>query len=393
MPTALIFRERILAPSETFIYEQARFLTRYQPVLTGLRRTVPALSHQLPEVLMRQGASLVDQVAVNLYRRLPFSPGYLAELRALEPGIVHAHFATDAVQALSISRRLNIPLVVSLHGYDVTSTEEALRSSFAGRHYLRNRQRLFRYASAFLCVSRFIRDIALEAGFPREKLHVHYTGIDCAHFQPSSLSRDPNLVLFVGRLVEKKGCEHALRAMAKVQRILPEARLEIIGDGPLRPALQSLSAELSVNAVFRGVQPPAEVCRSMSRARILCNPSVTAPGGDREGFGMVFAEAQAVGTPVVTYAHAAIPEAVSHGETGLIAKERDTEALADALVMLLQQHELWQRMSLRSVTWVRENFDLGVQTRQLEALYDQCVDRRMFGQTAGENALEQATSL
>lgn len=373
LQTALIFRERLLGPSETFITEQARSLRRYRPVLAGLRRTRPTLRHPLPEVLLRAGDGLMDQLAANLYRNFPFAPGFFARLNAQNPSIVHAHFAIDAVQALPIARTLHLPLVVSLHGSDVTSTRSALAKSFAGRHYWRNRERLFRETSAFLCVSQFIRNAALQAGFPADKLHVHYTGIDCARFQPLAAGRDPKLILFVGRLVEVKGCEYLLRAMALVQQRDPQAHLEIIGDGPLRGHLQALAAQLSIRVRFRGVQDSDEVLRSMQRARVLCNPSATAASGQMEGFGMVFAEAQAVGTPVASFVHAAIPEAVSHGKTGLLCAEKDVEALAGSLLQLLGDDALWAAMSRSAAAWVRERFDISRQSACLESLYDRCV--------------------
>ncbi len=373
MHTALIFRERLLAPSETFITDPAMHLRRYHPVLVGLRRTRPSLHYPQSEILLRNGDDFIDKLAASLYRKLPMETDFIRRLRAINPAIIHAHFAVDAIQALPIARRLDIPLVVSLHGFDVTSTDRALRISFAGRHYLRHRDRLFKQASAFVCVSRFIKNAALQAGFPESKLHVHYTGIDCERFRAVHVQRDPKLILFVGRLVEKKGCEYLLRAMALVQQHDPEAHLEIIGDGPLRPRLEALAAALSLRASFRGVQNPVEVSRSMGRARILCNPSITASSGDKEGFGMVFAEAQAVGTPPVSFSHAAIPEVVKHRQTGLLCAEGDTPALACSLMMLLDDSALWTSMNRQGPVWVRERFNIDRQTENLELLYDDCV--------------------
>ncbi len=391
MHTALIFRERLLAPSETFILEQAKSLQRYRPVLVGLRRTEPSLEHSLREVLLRDGHGTVDKIAASAYRRFPVGPDFFRRLRVLEPSIIHAHFAIDAMQALPIARKLDLPLVVSLHGFDVTSSTESLRVSRSGRHYLANRNRLFREASAFVCVSHFIRSAALAAGFPESKLHVHYTGIDCERFRPANVARDPKLILFVGRLVEKKGCEHLLRAMALIQGRNPEARVEIIGDGPLREKLESLAASLSVRASFRGVQNPAEVLQSMSRARILCNPSVTATSGDKEGFGMVFAEAQAVGTPVVSFSHAAIPEVVQNGRTGLLCAEGKTAELAGALETLLKSDTLWNSMSECARKWVRERFDISKQTERLESLYDGSVaEQHQAGSACAESNMRSA---
>lgn len=377
MPTALIFRERLLAPSETFIVEQAKALRRYRPVLTGLRRTEHPLNHSLLEILLSNGSGPMDKLAANIYRKYPVGSDFFRHLRAVKPSIIHAHFATDAIQALPIARKLKLPLIVSLHGFDVTSTDDAHRKSFSGRHYLLNRESLFRGASIFICVSQSIREAALRAGFPSDKLRVHYTGIDCQRFRPANGTRDRNLVLFVGRLVEKKGCEYLLRAMALVQQKHPEALLEIIGDGPLRGKLEALAAGLSLRVLFRGVQPPAEVLRSMSRSRILCNPSVTAATGDMEGFGMVFAEAQAVGTPVVSFAHAAIPEAVDHGKTGLLSPEGEIGPLANSLLRLLRNDAFWSETSRNATLWVQDRFDIAKQTQILEDMYDECVSENL----------------
>jgi colanic acid/amylovoran biosynthesis glycosyltransferase len=373
MQTALIFRERLLAPSETFIMEQAKRLCRYRPVLVGLRRTRPSLQHVLAEILLRDGDRFDDKLTANLYRKFPLAPGFFQRLRAAAPSIIHAHFAIDAIQALPIAKNLDIPLIVSLHGFDVTSNDRAHQISFAGRHFLQQKEHLFKEAAAFVCVSRFIRDAALKAGFPESKLHVHYTGIDCERFRAIDIPREPNLILFVGRLVEKKGCEYLLRAMALVQKHHPDAHLEIIGDGPLRTQLETLAAELPIRASFRGVQNPAQVARSMARARILCNPSITASSGDMEGFGMVFAEAQAMGTPPVSFTHAAIPEVVKHGQTGLLCAEGDITALAASLESLLDDSPLWTSMNRQGPNWVRERFDIDRQMEKLEGIYDDCV--------------------
>jgi Glycosyltransferase Family 4 len=159
--TALIFRERVLAPSETFIMEQAKPLRRFQPILVGLRRSSPALKHMLPEVLLRNGHDLVDKFAASGFRKFPINPYFFNRLRSVEPSIIHAHFAVDAIQAMSIAERLDLPLVVSLHGFDITSTDAALRTSFAGRHFVQQKQQLFDRATAFICVSRFLRQVAL----------------------------------------------------------------------------------------------------------------------------------------------------------------------------------------------------------------------------------------
>jgi colanic acid/amylovoran biosynthesis glycosyltransferase len=113
----------------------------------------------------------------------------------------------------------------------------------------------------------------------------------------------------------------------------------------------------------------------MQRARVLCNPSVTAANGDAEGLGMVFAEAQATGLPVVSTQHGGIPEVVRDGETGLLARERSVEELASNLERMLADRAFWDGCSERGKIWVREQFDIRRCTAGLEEVYDEAVAR------------------
>jgi glycosyltransferase involved in cell wall biosynthesis len=367
MRTVLVFRERILQPTETFIVTQAQSLKGYKPILIGLRRIKAPFRHELPEILLSNGCGTLDKIAARVFHHAPIGPGFFRRLRAEKPSILHAHFATDAVLALPIAKALHIPMIVSLHGSDVTPSDDHFRRYSAGRYYLSHREQLFAGASAFICVSRSIRESALQSGFPEEKLRVHYTGVNCDGFAHGAITRDPKLVLFVGRLIETKGCEFVIRAMALVKQRDPTAHLKVIGDGPLRAELESLAKMLAVRAEFVGVQDTEAVRISMLQARVLCNPSVSA-----EGFGMVFAEAQSVGTPVVSSMHSAIPEAVSHGETGLLCPERMPGSLADALLRFLKDNVFWESASEKSMKWVRERFDIAKQAVKLEQLYNEC---------------------
>jgi glycosyltransferase involved in cell wall biosynthesis len=109
----------------------------------------------------------------------------------------------------------------------------------------------------------------------------------------------------------------------------------------------------------------------MSRASVFCVPSVVAASGDAEGFGMVFIEAQAMGLPVVSTLSGGIPEAVKNGETGLLVPERDSAALAEAILRLMQDEELWQQYSLAGRKNVVNHFNLAQQTGRLENLFEQ----------------------
>ena len=221
----------------------------------------------------------------------------------------------------------------------------------------------------FLAVSEYIKGRLVEAGFPHEKIVVHHNGVDTGLFRPDPGAEREPIVLFVGRLVEKKGCEYLVRAMARVQEAVPEAELVVIGTGPLRARLEELAGETLRRHRFLGALPPEEVRVWMGRASVLSVPSVTASTGDAEGFGLVFAEAQATGLPVASFDGGPIPEVVAHGETGFLAPERDWQALAGYVSRLLEDGDLRRRMGERGVERVRDRFDLAARTRALEEIY------------------------
>ena len=110
-------------------------------------------------------------------------------------------------------------------------------------------------------------------------------------------------VLFVGRLVAKKGVVHLLRAMARVQSLRPGTELFICGNGVLRASLETEARRRGVRATFLGVRAPTEVRDLMCDATVVCGPRVADSRGNNEGLGMVFIEAQACGTPVVVSTH------------------------------------------------------------------------------------------
>ena len=108
----------------------------------------------------------------------------------------------------------------------------------------------------------------------------------------------------------------------------------------------------------------------MNRARVLCVPSIVARSGDSEGLGMVFGEAQSMGLPVVSSATGGIPEVVAHQHTGFLVPERDWEALAAKLILLLRDHYLWKQFSEAGPARVKALFEVRKQATILENIYE-----------------------
>ena len=360
MHKVLVFKETLLPPSETFILAQLKFLKNFQARLAGLERSRPSLSLPDDPILLTHLPAPVAEFRAKVYRKSSFAPLFHRRVRAFGPGLVHAHFASGGRTAMALADKLGVPLIVTLHGSDVTVKNKD--DMYYGR--------LAEKAACFICVSKFIRERALEIGFPDKKLIVHYIGIDREQFSPSQAPPDSKTVLFIGRLVEKKGCEYLLRAMQLVQRDHNNCELSIIGDGPLRAALESLAEELQIRCRFLGVQPADVVRDALRNARILCVPSVTAANGDTEGLPTVIAEAQAAGLPVVGTIHAGIPEIVVSGQTGFLVAERDYESLGCALARILSDEQLWERFRGQALQNIAERFDLRIQTAALEQIYE-----------------------
>ena len=181
--------------------------------------------------------------------------------------------------------------------------------------------------------------------------------------------------MFVGRLVEKKGCAYLLRAMRSVQQSFPAARLVVIGDGPERSSLEREAAEYKLSCDFLGAQSAEKIRTQLARARVFCVPSTKAQTGDSEGLGIVFAEAQAVGVPVVSTAHGGIPEVVCHGKTGLLAPEKDSEALAHHIQRFFADDIFWENCSKQAIRWIADKFDIRRQTTELELIYKGVIQR------------------
>jgi glycosyltransferase involved in cell wall biosynthesis len=374
MKRVLFFRSELLPPSETFIAAQAAALRRYDPWFAGLKRIPSGLALDESRVISLTGSnSLRDKITRRIYLRTGFALGFLRQVESNRPDLIHAHFATDACAALPLQQRLRVSLVVTLHGYDVTSSDAALRESPLGRAYLRRRHELWERASAFLCVSEWIGHNALRRGFPSEKLRMLPIGIDVESFRPPEPRHKEPLILFVGRLVEKKGCVHLLRAMRMVEAQMPEARLVIVGDGPLRSALEAEARASLRRCEFTGAASPECVRDWMRRAAMVAVPSVVAANGDSEGLCLVVCEAQAMRLPVVGFRGPGIE--VVDGETGLLVSQRDEGALADALLALLQNEPLATQMGGAGRRRVERLFNLRRQTALLEEQYDEVLGR------------------
>ncbi|MFT8421263.1 MAG: glycosyltransferase [Gluconacetobacter sp.] len=374
MREIVIFRQNQFRLSEIFIVQQAQALLRYAPLYVGRMRFgqgPDGARALLLRDLWRHGAW--PRMLAQMLTRDP-AP-YLRLLAGRRPALVHAHFGIDGVYALPLARRLGVPLVTTFHGFDVTLSDRYFLRSPAWVNYPLHRRALARQGQLFLCNSGFLRDQAVARGFPVERTHVHYIGVDCAAYQPREPAEETPVILHVARLVELKGTEYLLRAFARLAAAHRDLRLAIIGEGPLRGRLEALAGALGVaeRVLFLGAQPHAVVMEWMRRAMMLVLPSVLTASGRVEGLGMVMLEAAVCGVPVVATRVGGIPEGVAEGRSGLIVPPRDVEALAAAMDALAADPAMRGAMGRAGRAFVAERFDLRRQTEILECWYDELV--------------------
>jgi colanic acid/amylovoran/stewartan biosynthesis glycosyltransferase WcaL/AmsK/CpsK len=364
-PTPIaVFVGSWLPYSETFVFEQLRLQRATRAwVIAGSRTRHAARFPYQPVTHLHLG----HQIG---YRYL--GVGGLIERTLRESGarLVFAHFGLNGAFALPFAERLGLPLAVMFHGHDVGGLLPQNRFKLRYLRYQRLARRLFDYASLLLCASKELLESLERLGAPRAKLRLHPLGIDTDSFTPPSAERDVSsiTVLMVGRLVEKKGMSYGLRAFAEVLARGVDARLSIIGEGPLFGALSREATELGIRPAvdFLGSLPPARVRAAMQRAHVLVAPSYTTPAGDRESGVIVLKEAGATGLPVVATQHGGIPEIVEHERTGLLVPERSVPELASALERVLRDPFLRARMGGFARGKISAEYDSRRQVARLE---------------------------
>lgn len=279
--------------------------------------------------------------------------------------VLHAHFGFAAGDLVPLAGRTGRPLVVSLHGYDAT----ALPGLVPGIY-----QPLIPAVRAVVVPSRFLAEVVADLGFPAERIHIIPSGVDVSFFAPSPLPAGLPRVAFVGRLVEKKGVDVLLAAWPAVRRAVPEARLHLLGTGPLAERIPADDPSV----VHEGPDPTRrreQVRTALQAATVVATPSRTAADGDAESLLLVNLEAQAVGRPVVTTRHGGIPEFVADGVTALLVPEADPGALSTALIRVLTDRALAERMGAAGPTHAAR-WPISQCANRMDDLYDELAAQR-----------------
>lgn len=382
-PRVLVCVSDLLPVSQAFINEQVNALERWEVVYFAFNKLDEGFKLQNVRAVILYPVNRVKKAICKCFHWIAgfrFVPFDLL-VQELKIDIIHVHFSTFFVKMWPLLVQTQLPIVVTLHGYDINIYKDWFESGGAGYLNKKYPSMLVELAKErrikFIAVSSAIKRRAIEYGIPEEKIVVSYIGVDTGAFFPSgNLIENRNIVLFVGRLVEKKGCNYLIEAFALSGLIQKGFRLVIAGDGPMLAQLRSISQELGASVQFLGAVSHEQVKSLISEARVFCLPSVKACNGDAEGLPIVILEAQASGVPVVTSANGGVEEGIINQKTGFSHREKDVYELSEALQALCMSDEILKSYSIAAREFAVQSMNLLDCTANLERIYGDCHERQ-----------------
>jgi len=356
-----------------WVYTQIKFTAGYEHyVLTG--NTVNLDDYPIVHIFTPRFRTSASGYWERFFRRLGLLPPnyyltYVSLLRKFHPFVINAHFGWEGFFALSLRKKLGIPLITRFYGYDVGILPRSER-------WRRRYKRLFMEGDLFLVEGNNMKSAIESLGCAQDKIVIHRLGVDLDQisFIPRIPRKHEFTVLMAASFKEKKGLEYGLIAMRRVIDALPDKRINIriIGDGVLRDRLYHLADVLNLHPYIQwhGYQPHSVFLQALYEVDVFLSPSVTASNGDTEGGAPVaLIEAQAAGLPVVSTFHADIPEVVLNNRTGLLVPERDAVKLAEAIIALVQNPELRLRFGREGRRHIELNYNAVEQGRRLSEIY------------------------
>jgi len=256
--------------------------------------------------------------------------------------------------------------VTTFHGFDVTAYVKKQGTDVY--------RQLLEEGDLFTYNSENTRKHLIELGANPEKLVKLPMGVEVRRipFEERRMpSAGPVRILSVGRLVEMKGRRYAIAAVAEAAQQYPNLEYLIVGDGPLRAALQEQIDKSGYQDRIRilGWVSDEELDQLYRSSHIFLHPSVTDSDGNQEGQGVVLAEAMAYGLVVVATRHGAFPETVIDGQTGCLVPEKDAGALRDCLLRVLADPPHWPQLSRNARKHAEAHYDIEVLNEQLERFF------------------------
>jgi colanic acid/amylovoran biosynthesis glycosyltransferase len=373
-PIVASYCATFLRPEMLHIYRQITALQRVRPIVIAQKRENADRFPFSDLYLVRK--SRAHFLRRFWYRQLRDTPWRISNrevsrlkclLDQTRAELLHIYFGHIAVHLLPFIQQWEHPSLVSFHGADVGV-------DLKKPAYLAATQEMLAAVRRVLVRSESLRRALMEIGCAPEKIELQRTGIPLSEFPFRERSAPENgewCLLQASRLIEKKGLKATVRTFARFKQAFPNAELVIAGEGPEESELIELARELKISEAvhFAGFLSQAKLRELFYSSHLFLHPSETAVDGNQEGVPNSMLEAMATGLPVFATHHGGIPEAVDHGESGVLVAERDHEALGRALIDLASMPQRLITMGRAAAENVAREFDQSTQTRRLEEIY------------------------
>ncbi len=356
--------------SETFLDAQARGLGSDVQLLYGREASGVILNNDIPvlsQSWIAKAKRKCERHFLNKNWEWETTTAFASVFKHCD--VVLAQYGVVGVQSLEACMITRKPLVVHFHGYD------ASRRDLIEKYATYYRQ-VFQYASAVISVSRAMSEGLLRLGCPASKIVLNVYGVRPFSRKADVLHSGPNLVS-VGRFVDKKCPVLSILAFERVAGGISNAKLTMIGDGPLLGTCKDLVRALKLDnqIVFKGAQPHSAVLEEMLSSRAFIQHSVTAQNGDSEGTPVAVLEASAAGLPVVATRHGGIPDVAIDGVSALLAEERCMEQMACDMELLLKSPECAAKLGANGIQIVSTFFSAEQSLHRLNRILEAACTR------------------
>jgi colanic acid/amylovoran biosynthesis glycosyltransferase len=263
-------------------------------------------------------------------------------------------------------------MVVALRGHDITNNEVKNDPTIY--------QKLFNEADLFLPVCHYFKNIAIGLGCHPDKVIVHHSAIDCSLFffrKKKRRKHEKIHLVSVCRLVEKKGLDIALQAIAQISKKYKNVHFTIVGSGRLRASLELLVKKLGIKdkVSFFGWATQAQIVNILDKSHIFLLPSITASNGDEEGIANALKEAMAMGVVAVATRHAGNSELIEDGISGFLVSQKNSKELARKIKYVIDHPEICKSMGRVARKKIEDEFETKKSIKELEQIFYQLIEQ------------------
>lgn len=276
-----------------------------------------------------------------------------------------------------------VPYGVFIHGMDLGMAKKKKRKYWLALMILKD-------SSCIIANSNYTRQLILDLGIEKDKVEVIYPGVEVndilngasepsllkdmkmflaspQRFMNETSKTDTKVILTVGRLVKRKGHDMVIKALPKVMQKFPDIVYIIVGDGPEKNNLENLIKENNLNNVIFNLADDKikRLYYEMSDIFIMPSRKIS---GDVEGFGIVYLEAALYGKPVIAGKNGGAPEAVVDKKTGILVDSKNIDEIADAIIKLLADPDLANKLGVQGRERVLRDFTWKTQIEKIKKL-------------------------